>query len=124
MNPKTKTLLVIFMSFLLGCIVGASMLSGVWRSMTRHSSQRQGYRTYLYERLSLDSLQMIRTDSLLDVYRSSMNDYRNALQVSRDSLRTEIRSILTEPQQLAYDALIAEMSRRDYGRRTDSLRTK
>ena len=76
------------------------------------------------DRLSLDTLQVAQVDSLLDSFRSSMNEYRRSLQASRDSLRTEIRALLSETQRLEYDKLIAEISKRDNYRRPDSLRTQ
>ena len=124
MTPKTKTLIVLLVSFLLGCIVGASMLSGVWRSMTRQSSHKDGYRAYLYERLALDSVQIGSVDSLLDAFRTSLTSYRESVRDSRDSLRMEIRQLLNETQRIGYDAMVAEMDRRESTRRQDSLRTK
>ena len=124
MNPKTKTLIILFLSFALGAVVGASFLSGTWRSLTREPYQRGSYRTYLYEHLRLDSVQIGRVDSLLDVYRSSMNDYRRTLQQSRDSLRTSIKELLSDDQRMRYETMISEMDKRDGGRRTDTLRTR
>ncbi len=124
MTPKTKTLIVIIASFILGCVVGATLLSGVWRSMTKRPYDRGNYRTYLYEKLDLDSLQTGRVDSLLDAFRASMNSHKQALQGSRDSLRSEIRALLSEPQKAVYDAIVADMDKRDSRRGPDSLRTK
>lgn len=124
MNPKTKMLVVLLLTFLLGCVVGASLLSGTWRSLTRSSHERESYRTYMYNRLMLDSAQIGRVDSLLDAYKSSINQFRHSVQSSRDSLRTEIKALLTTEQIAEYEEILAEMNKRDYYKRSDTLHTK
>ncbi len=123
MNPKTKTLIVLLLSFFLGCVVGASLLSGLWRDLVRPERQWDNYRTYMYERLQLDTLQRVQLDSLLDVYRSTMDSYRQTLDSSRGTLRMEIKGLLSDEQRMEYDMMIAEMTKRERHKRPDSLRT-
>lgn len=122
MKPKTKTLLFILLSFFLGTAAGilvdeAGLLD---RNRGKRPSSRE-FRTEFHRRLGLDSAQIRSVDSLLDASRVRMNAHREQMMVERDSLRSEMRKLLTPQQVGLYDAMNKESDARYNGRR-DTLR--
>jgi hypothetical protein len=122
MKPKTKTLLFILLSFVLGVVAGIlvdeSGLLG--RSRARRPSSKD-FRTEFHRRLELDSVQIRSVDSLLDASRLRMNVHRTWMMQERDTLRSEMRQLLTSRQSAMYDEMNRESDARYNGRR-DSLR--
>ncbi len=122
MKPKTKTLLFILLSFLLGSAAGilvdeAGMLG---RTRGKRPSSKE-FRAEFHQRLGLDSAQIRSVDSLLDAARDRMNAHRELMMIERDSLRAGMRRLLTSRQSELYDAMNKESDARYNGRR-DTLR--
>ncbi len=116
MELKTKTLLFIVVSFLLGGVGG-------WFARTnfsypndgqRHS--RSAYQKQFVERLKLDSTQAAQVDSIFEIHRSKFNEvkkqYSETIRLKRDTLRMEIRRILSPEQNKLYDEFIKEQDER------------
>ncbi len=122
MKPKTKTLLFILLSFLLGSAAGILIdEAGMFgRSRGKRPSSKE-FRAEFHQRLGLDSAQIRSVDSLLDASRVRMNAHRELMMVERDSLRAEIRRLLTIGQSRLYDKMNQETDARYNGRR-DTLR--
>jgi len=121
MKPKTKTLLFVLLSFVLGSAAGIlADEAGVFgRGRGKRMSSRD-FRTEFHQRLELDSNQVRSVDSLLDAYRERMTAHRDVMMKQRDTLRTEIRRTLTLRQSGLYDAMNRDLDARYNGRR-DSL---
>jgi hypothetical protein len=124
MNPKTKTLFVLLLSFVLGCVIGASVLPGLWRSVTRSGSDRGSYRDYIHKKLSLDSVQKVQVDSVLDAYSPRFEVYRLAMQQTRDTLRSDLQSFLREDQKERYRQMVEDMNKRGHRKASDTLQSK
>lgn len=123
MKPKTKTLLFILLSFLLGAAGGvAAFDAGIFRMGREGRSNPQEFRREFHRKLSLDSLQIREVDSLLDAYWARMSVQRDAMMRMRDTLRIEMRRRLTPTQQATYDAMNRQMDARYERSRRDSLR--
>lgn len=111
MQPKTKTILFIILSFALGAFAGGEYAS---RYLT-HRSQRPSasdWRNAFAERIGLDSAQRTVVDSITEVYRVKMNRYRQNIFTVRDTLRVELRKVFTADQNRRFDDFIKEMDER------------
>jgi len=112
MSPKTKTVLLILLCFVLGAAAGfiaQRYYSGA------HVARRPDYaqaRNEFAKRLQLDSLQLSRVDSLLDIHRKKMDDIRKLYTIERDTLRAEIRQLLNPNQDRIYDQFVKELDAR------------
>jgi hypothetical protein len=123
MKPKTKTLLFILFSFVLGGAAGyVAFDSGIFRPGRSARPSPQEFRRDFHRKLSLDSLQIREVDSLLDAYWEGMSVHRDAMMRARDTLRAELRRRLTPEQQSTYDAMNRQMDARYERGRRDSLR--
>ncbi|MEK6650877.1 MAG: hypothetical protein AABY75_07865 [Bacteroidota bacterium] len=123
MKPKTKTLLFILVSFVLGGAAGylADEAGLFGRGRGAHYSTKD-YRQQFHRRLELDSTQVRSVDSLLDAYRERMNVQRDAMMRERDTLRSEIRRLLLPRQLELHEAMMREMDGRYGMGRRDSIR--
>jgi len=124
MKPKTKTLAFVLMSFILGVAAGIAIDKSSLSIFRTKGSRMNAteFRDLFHRRIELQSHQVAIVDSLLDAYRMRMNVHRERILIVRDSLRTEIRKVLTDRQQQLYEEFNREMGSRDG--RTDSTRTK
>ncbi len=123
MKPKTKTLLFVLLSFVLGGAGGyVGFESGMLRPTRPARMSPQEFRKDFHRKLNLDSLQIREIDSLLDVYWERMSVYRDAMMRDRDTLRVELRRRLTAPQQQTYDAMNRQMDARYERGRRDTVR--
>jgi hypothetical protein len=112
MEPKTKTLLFILASFVLGAAAGIALKETLFPPHPAYRSAAEWRRSF-YDRLRIDSAQTGRVDSILDAQRGKMNSYRESMMALRDTTRLEIRRILSVEQNRAYDDYIKEMNERE-----------
>jgi len=114
MGAKTKTVLFILGSFVLGAAAGvvAMKYGGVSRGEGRYQSQADVVKAFS-ERLHLDTRQTAEVDSILERRRLKLNVYRTAMLAARDSTRQEIRKILSPEQNKLFDEYIQEMNARE-----------
>ncbi|HWP82618.1 MAG TPA: hypothetical protein VNN76_08190 [Bacteroidota bacterium] len=118
--PKQKTLLFILFSFVLGAVSGGFF--------TRYVLMDRGWRSSLYReiqkefatRLQLSSEQQKVVDSIVVGHRAKFDEIRTRFgaefKAQRESLRVDIRKVLTPEQNARYDEYIKEMEVRE-GRR-------
>jgi hypothetical protein len=114
MKPKTKTILFILLSFVLGMLAGWFAESHL---NIKPARQPKNFQQILTERLNLDARQIVLVDSILDVRKKQMNLHRKEMLAMRDTLQMEIRKVLSADQNKLFDALIREMDNKDTQKR-------
>ena len=117
MQAKSKTLMFILLSFVLG-IVGGGYFGASYLASKRNSRpSHQGVRKEFSERLKLTGIQPAQVDSILEASRKRFGEirkeYDEVFRHQRDSLRRGIRSMLSPEQNLLYDQYIKEMDERE-----------
>ena len=110
MKAKTKTILFILFSFLLGILAG---WIGNDRLKSRPMHTPRDFQNMLSEKLHFTARQNGLVDSILESHRIEMDAHRKLLFAMRDSIRMEIRKILESDQQQTFDALIQDMNNRE-----------
>ena len=117
MEAKSKTLMLIALSFVLGVAAGgyfgASYFTPKRSARASHSSVMKEFS----ERLKLQGNQSAQVDSILESSRKRFGElrkeYNEIFRSQRDSLRREIRTILSAEQNVLYDQYIKEMDERE-----------
>ena len=124
MQPKTKTILFILLSFALGAFAGGIYGSRYYPHRPARPSAAD-WRNAFAERIGLDSAQRTVVDSITEAYREKMNHFRQDIFTVRDTLRSEIRKVLTRDQNKRFDDFIKEIDERQArNRREDEDRKK
>jgi hypothetical protein len=118
MQLKTKTFVFIIIGFLLAAVAGAFIGRTYFAGPTGgRRPDRAEIQKQFAARLRLDSLQAARVDSLMESFRHKFGEvqkhYWEAIRLKRDSLRLEIRKLLTPEQNKLYDDYIKEMDERE-----------
>jgi Tfp pilus assembly protein PilN len=114
MKPKTKTLLFILLSFLLGIICGWFLEDRMFNRMQFHKERNHGgFLKVLNERLHLDERQMAQVDSILESRKQKMEIYRKNALAMRDTTRVEIRKILDFEQTKLFDDFNRELDNKE-----------
>lgn len=119
MQPKTKTFVFILVSFVLGAVGGGYVGKLYFANSRAHSSppSRDQVRQEFANRLKLDSTQAVVVDSIVEAYRQGLNEtrkqYTEIFKSKRDSLRNDIRRMLSEEQNKLYDDYIKELNERE-----------
>ncbi len=114
MQPKTKTILFILLSFALGILGGWFIKDHVF---IKPEHTPGDFQKMLAERLHLDEHQIVQVDSLLEIRRQQMDIYRKQMFAMRDTTQMEIRKFLDPNQNKLFDAVIQEMNDREVKRR-------
>lgn len=125
MQPKTKTILYIVFSFFIGILVGWFLENRV--SSFTHAPQNHRSRNFqkiLSERLHLDEQQVLQVDSILEMRKQRMDDFRKQSLFLRDSMRAEIRKKLNPDQVVLFDNFIQNMDKRESRKRGIDTTTK
>jgi hypothetical protein len=122
MQLKTKTLIFIIIGFLLGGVAGVFIGRTYFAGPSGgHRPSRAQIQKQFATRLQLDSVQSARVDSLMETFRHKFEgvqkQYWEAIGLKRDTLRHEIRQLLTPEQNKLYDDYIKEMNERESRRR-------
>src|SRR5512135_2188642 len=112
MSPKTKTVLLILVCFALGDAVGFIAERYSLASRAPHRPDFAQVRKAFAERLHLDTLQLTRVDSLMDAHRKKMDDIRKLFSLERDTLRADMRKLLSPEQIKTYEQLVKELDAR------------
>lgn len=121
MSPKTKTVFLILLCFLLGAVVGLVGERYYLNSRPAHRADYTQARKAFAQRLHLDTLQLAQVDSLMDAHRKKMDEIRKLFSEERDTLRAGIRKLLNPDQNRIYDEFIKELdARRHEGDRQSS----
>lgn len=115
MAPKTKTVLFILASFLLGGVAGGWLVGrygGPAAPSRRYQSHGDFFRSFS-DRLKLDARQATVVDSIITYHRNKMNLRRKEILAVRDTLRVEVRKQLNPEQNRLYDDFIREVDQRE-----------
>ncbi|MBN1397313.1 MAG: hypothetical protein JXA06_04695 [Bacteroidetes bacterium] len=104
MKPKTKTILFILLSFLLGILCGWFLEDRL--SDKTHSKKEREHVQFievLSQRLSLSEMQIAQVDSILESRKQKMETCIKDVIAIRDSTRMEIRKVLNDEQARIFD---------------------
>ena len=114
MKPKTKTILFILLSFILGVLCGWFVVDRMFETANHTPPD---FQKMLTERLHLDERQIIQLDSILDARKKQMDVQRNQMLAVRDTTRIEIRKILNTDQTKIFDGILQEKDAREAKKR-------
>jgi hypothetical protein len=114
MKPKTKTILFILLSFILGVLCGWFMQDRVF---IKSGHTPPDFQKMLTERLHLDESQIAQLDSILEARKKQMEIQRNQMHAVWDTTRLEIRRILNVDQLKIFDEILQEKDAHDAKRR-------
>ena len=114
MRPKTKTILFILLSFILGILCGWFLQDRIFIKVDHTPPD---FQKMLTERLHLDEGQVAQLDSILETRRKQMEVQRNQMLAVRDTTRMEIRRILNTDQLKIFDEILQEKDARDAKKR-------
>jgi uncharacterized protein YneF (UPF0154 family) len=110
MKPKTKTILFILLSFILGVLCGWFLQDRVFLMADRIPPD---FQKMLTERLHLDEGQVAQLDSILEARRKHMEVQWNQMLAVRDTVRMEIRKILNADQLKIFDEILQQKDARE-----------
>ena len=114
MKPKTKTILFILLSFILGIVCGWLAQD---RMFTKSGHSLPEFQKMLAERLHLDERQIAQVDSILDSRKKQMDVHIKQMLAMRDTTQTEIRKVLNANQNKIFDEIVQEMNAHDAKKR-------
>jgi len=114
MQPKTKTILFILLSFLLGILCGWFLEDRVLTRGPHPQNRGQwDFKKMLIERIHLDEKQVAQVDTILELRRHKMEVYRKQAFAMRDTTRMEIRKIMNAEQSKLFDEYIQERDNKE-----------
>ncbi|MBI5463610.1 MAG: hypothetical protein HY966_01495 [Ignavibacteriales bacterium] len=113
MEAKTKTILIVVFSFVLGAAAGGYSVNRWLHHSEVPPQVRQSWSKMFTERMHLDSVQAAKVDSIVTYFRTHIDWYRRSMMQTRDTTRTEIRKILSAEQNKLFDDYIKEMNERE-----------
>lgn len=122
MELKTKTFLFVILSFLLGAVAGGFFGRTYFAGPENgtHPSRAE-FRKQFANDLKLTSEQEAQVDSILEFNRNKINiiqkQYVDIYKLHKDTLRVEIRKLLTSEQNKLYDERIRKQEEREAKRR-------
>ena len=112
MSPKSKTVILLLLCFVLGGVVGFVAERYYLAVRMGHRPDPAQVRKEFSQKLQLDSLQLERIDSLMDSHRKKMDDLRKLFSLERDTLRMGVRKVLSPEQDQIYEGMIKELDAR------------
>jgi hypothetical protein len=117
MQAKSRTLVLLVVSFLLGGVAGG-FADRTWLSSPGPKRASRGDVSKEFaERLKLQPNQTVAVDSILEAQKGRFvavrRGYSETIKLQRDTLRREIRKLLTTEQNDLYDQYIKEMDERE-----------
>ena len=127
MELKTKTIVFILVSFVLGGVAGVFAGKSYFSGQTdRHRPSWAAVQKHFADRLKLNSGQAAKVDSILETFRqrfsSVQGQYWQAFHANRDTLRMSIRALLSAEQNKLFDEYIKETDQRESRRREGTER--
>lgn len=121
MELKTKTFLFIILSFLLGGVGGGFIGRTYFAPEGNGRPSRAEFRKQFAKDLQLTPVQEVQVDSILEFNRNKINiiqkQYTDIYKLHKDTLRLEIRKLLTPEQNKLYDERIRKQEEREAKRR-------
>jgi hypothetical protein len=119
MEPKKKTMLFVIVAFVLGGI-GGGFVGSVYkhdRDSYRQRPSRAEIQKEFAAKLKLSPDQSAAVDSILESHRKKFEaiqgDYSSVFKAQRDSMRQEIRKLLSPEQNERYTHYVKEMEERE-----------
>lgn len=124
MQAKSRTLMLLFVSFLLGGVAGV-FADRTWFAPSGYRKASRGDVSREFaEKLKLRPEQTSAVDSILEAHKERFvgvrKGYSEAIKLQRDTLRREIRLLLNPEQNALYDQYIKEMDERETRYRKES----
>jgi uncharacterized membrane protein len=114
MNPKTKTVLFIVISFILGILGGIAIEQQIiYNRQTTPPPSREEVMKAFADRLHLDSLQVVKVDTILSTYRPSFDEHRKRVRLTRDTIERNIRAVLSPDQNKLYDDYLKDFEQHE-----------
>ena len=117
MQAKSRTLLFILTSFILGGLAGGFVDRTFLEKPARGRSSRSAVMKEFTEKLSLKVEQTVTVDSILEAHRLKFGEirkgYSEVVKMQRDTVRRAIRSVLNEEQNVLFDRFVGEMDDRE-----------
>jgi len=113
-RKKIGAIIIILVVFLLGAVAGYSLSTIVTDAEAKKEEESPygNVSDYLKKRLNLDQDQIVKYESLVEERREKMSqihkERREMFREQTDSLRDEIRAILTDDQRVEYERFIEE----------------
>jgi ubiquitin C-terminal hydrolase len=121
MKPKTKTILFILLSFLLGILCGWFLEDRMLNRMPNPKGKdHREFLKSLNEHLHLNERQMAQVDSILESRKQKMEICKKL--AMRDTTRMEIRKILNSEQSKIFDEFNQEKDQIEVKRREQDLK--
>ncbi len=121
MELKTKTFLFIILSFLLGAVAGGFIGRTYFAPEGNGHPSRAEFRKQFARDLKLTPMQEAQVDSILEFNRNKISNiqkqYTDVYKLHKDTLRLEIRKLLTPEQNKLYDERIRKQEEREAKRR-------
>jgi len=114
MQPKTKTVLFIFLSFLMGILLGWFIENEL---SPRAPHMTGDFEKMLIDRLHLSHNQIGQVDSILDYRRQQVEVYKRQILTIRDSAQAEIRKVLNADQNRTFEEIVKEINEREAKRK-------
>ncbi|GJQ20684.1 MAG: hypothetical protein HBSIN02_10390 [Bacteroidia bacterium] len=115
-SPKTRTFVFLLVSFLLGGVAGGFLGATYFGGKPGRYSRGDVMKEFT-EKLKLRAEQTVAVDSILEAHKSKFSairkQYGEATKAQRDSLRKDIRKILSDEQHALFDTYIREMDERE-----------
>ncbi len=104
MQPKTKAIIFIIVSFLLGGICGI-ILSPIIIEPKPAPPKHHDFLQLFCDQLNLTTVQKAQVDSILCASKKNIDVHKKAIHVLLDSTRIEIENILTQEQKTKLEQL-------------------
>jgi uncharacterized protein YneF (UPF0154 family) len=114
MKPKTKTILFVLLSFMLGTFCGwfleDRLLNNEQHSFPKRSNE---FLKVLTNRVHLNEHQVAQVDSVLELRRQKMDVFKKQTLALRDTTRQEIRRLLDVEQSKLFDEFVQEKDQQE-----------
>jgi uncharacterized protein YneF (UPF0154 family) len=114
MKPKTKAIVFILISFILGILCGWFLEDRILRRMPHERGRGHAdFVKVLNKQLHLDSLQIIKVDSILESNKKKMEVFKKQALAMRDTTRIQIRRVLNAEQSKLFDGFNQERDKEE-----------
>jgi hypothetical protein len=114
MNPKTKTLLFILLSFIVGIFCGWFLEDRLFNSERKPFMKGPTeFLKVLTNRVHLNEHQVVQVDSILESKRQKMDAFKKQTLAIRDTTRQEIRRLLHADQVKLFDEFVQQKDQQE-----------
>jgi hypothetical protein len=125
MKPKTKTLLFILLSFIVGIFCGWFLEGRLFNSERNPSVKGPTeFLKVLTSRVHLNEQQVMQVDSILESKRQKMDAFKKQTLAIRDTTRQEIRRLLNADQVKLFDEFVQQKDEQEARKREQEASKK